>query len=153
MAERKFYIGSVGPYLYDDTDLINDPDGDFPGEGMYTLVTNHQMIVNESPSQDGHLMRLGDSNERILAPLSVVDIDDPSTELGAISGTAGVIIIVYQVDAATDEATLYEWEAANSGGVDIPYVVAGATGFWVAVTGKYGSGLTHFAIIAVLGTL
>jgi hypothetical protein len=82
--------------------------------------------------------------------------DPVSAGLGhvlAVGGTAGVIIIVYQVDAATDEATLYEWEAANSGGVDIPYVVAGATGFWVAVTGKYGSGLTHFAIIAVLGTL
>ena len=31
MAQRKFYIGSHGPYYYDDADLINDQDGDFPG--------------------------------------------------------------------------------------------------------------------------
>lgn len=31
MATRKFYIGSHGPFYYEDADLINDPDGDFAG--------------------------------------------------------------------------------------------------------------------------
>jgi hypothetical protein len=143
MAERKFYIGSVGPYLYDDTDLINDPDGDFPGEGMHTLVTNHQMIVNESPSQNEHLMRLGDSNERLLAPMAVVNIADPSIELGAVGGTVGTMILIYQIDGGMDERTLYEWETANVSGADIPYVIAGLTGFWIATAGRYSNGIIN----------
>ena len=140
MAEKKLYLGSVGPYLFEDDELIEDEDGDFSGELRHAITTNRQMIVTETPTGDDELIRLGDSNKRILAPLSVTNIDDPSTELGAIVGTAGALILVYQVDAATDEATLYEWEAANSGGADIPHVVAGSSGFWIAVAGKYGSG-------------
>jgi hypothetical protein len=140
MAEKKIYMGSVGPSLFEDDELIDDEDGEFSGELRHAIVTNRQMLITEAPSSNDELMRLGDSNERILAPLAVANIADPSIELGAVAGTAGVIILVYQVDAATDEATLYEWEAANSGGADIPYVVVGSSGFWVAVAGKYGSG-------------
>lgn len=41
MAERKVYVGSLGPHLYDDADAINDPDGDFAGlAGMMAVVTD-----------------------------------------------------------------------------------------------------------------
>lgn len=40
MAERKVYIGSVGPFLFDDADLINDSDGDFSGETYGGFVTD-----------------------------------------------------------------------------------------------------------------
>ena len=141
MAEKKIYLGSVGPYLFEDDELIEDEEGDFSGETRHAIVTNCQMIVTEAPSGDDELMRLGDSNERILAPLSVANIDDPSTELGAVVGTVGVIILVYQIDGAMDERTLYEWETANTSGVDIPYVVAGSAGFWIATAGRYSNGI------------
>jgi hypothetical protein len=32
MAVKSLYLGSVGPFKYDDTDLVNDPDGKFVGE-------------------------------------------------------------------------------------------------------------------------
>lgn len=146
MAEKKIYIGSVGPYLFEDDELIEDEDGDFSGEVRHAITTNRQLIVTEAPTDDNELMRLGDSNERILAPLAVTNIDDPSIGLGAISGTVGVIILVYQIDAAIDEGTLYEWEAANSDGADIPYVVAGSSGFWIAIAGKYSNGIINGGI-------
>ena len=70
--------------------------------------------------------------------LTVADIDDPSAELASESGTAGAFILTYEVNAATDEYTIYSWDAADSGSSDIPFVNPDdATGFWVAVAGKY----------------
>lgn len=40
MTERKVYIGSHGPILYDDTDLINDGDGDFSGKCFGPLISD-----------------------------------------------------------------------------------------------------------------
>ena len=40
MAMKKYYIGGMGPYLYDDTDSIDDADGDFDGETRQAFVTD-----------------------------------------------------------------------------------------------------------------
>ena len=40
MAIKKVYVGSLGPYLYDDTDPVNDPDGDFAGETQEAIKTD-----------------------------------------------------------------------------------------------------------------
>lgn len=40
MALRKVYIGSVGPFIYDDTDLVDDPDGDFSGYTQKSVLTD-----------------------------------------------------------------------------------------------------------------
>jgi len=40
MTLRKFYLGTVGPLLYDDEDPVNDPDGDFAGEGYVAVRTD-----------------------------------------------------------------------------------------------------------------
>lgn len=46
MAEKKTYIGSVGPFIFDDTDLIDDldedgnPSGDFTGLSYKGLATS-----------------------------------------------------------------------------------------------------------------
>jgi len=137
MARKKIYIGSVGPYLFDDEDLINDQDGDFAGDLRHAMTTNKQIIITEEPTDENHLLRLGDADNRILAPMEVVDINDPSAELAGKVGIPGTLILVYQINATRDEATLYAWETANSDGVDIPYVVAGSSGFWIATAG-YG---------------
>ena len=62
MAEHKVYIGNLGPFIYDDAEDLEDPDGDFPAgtkraaflttgatgatsgySGTITLVTNFQI--------------------------------------------------------------------------------------------------------------
>lgn len=45
MTERKIYIGSVGPFLFDDTDPIDDADGDFPGEVMRGMATDADILA------------------------------------------------------------------------------------------------------------
>ncbi len=39
MAWRKLYIGDQGPFYYDDEVLVDDPDGDFPGETQHAILT------------------------------------------------------------------------------------------------------------------
>ena len=43
MAIKKVYIGSIGPFLFDDTDTINDPDGDFAGEYQKAITTDGEV--------------------------------------------------------------------------------------------------------------
>lgn len=52
MATKKYYIGSEGPFLFDDTDLINDPDGDFVGMTRQAFVTGSTMTA-DNLSVDG----------------------------------------------------------------------------------------------------
>ena len=60
MARRKIYIGSVGPFLYDDDAPIHDQDGDFAGEDFAGVVTDGQLLVEGSPTNPLHLVRLQD---------------------------------------------------------------------------------------------
>ncbi len=137
MTEKKIYIGSVGPFIFDDTDLIDDEDGDFAGDTMKSIVTNHQMQITDPPADDEHIVRLEDMDGRIFSATSVADIDDPSTELGALASVNGSILMCYEVSANENEWTMYLFDSAVGTGVNIPYAVAGSSGFWVAVAGKY----------------
>jgi hypothetical protein len=40
MAIKKIYIGSIGPFEYDDSEDIDDADGDFLGEKKQALRSN-----------------------------------------------------------------------------------------------------------------
>lgn len=82
MAEKKIYIGSVGPYLFEDDELINDldedgnPTGDFSGVYRHALVSDRQLFITEEPTLDNHLMRHIDSlvgiiNYRIATGVSI----------------------------------------------------------------------------------
>lgn len=48
MAIKKVYIGSIGPFLYDDADLVDDPDGDFPGETQRAVLTDGTILKDPS---------------------------------------------------------------------------------------------------------
>ena len=50
MALQKIYIGSVGPFLYEDTDPINDVDSDFAGEDRNALTTGGQLLIEDRKS-------------------------------------------------------------------------------------------------------
>jgi len=60
MARAKIYAGSVGPFLFDDEDLINDQDGAFDGITRHALVTDRQIIVQGTPTHPDEVARLGD---------------------------------------------------------------------------------------------
>lgn len=64
MAEKKIYIGSVGPYLFDDTDNVNDADGDFSGLTMRALLTDGEFYTTGSITVgDLELLDTNASNE------------------------------------------------------------------------------------------
>lgn len=46
MAIKTIYIGSEGPFKYDDTVLLSDPDGLFPGVYQNCIVTDGDIDVN-----------------------------------------------------------------------------------------------------------
>ena len=70
--------------------------------------------------------------------VSVASLANPATELAAYAGdSVGALLVAYKTDAATNEFTVYSWDSADSGGADVPYVVAGSSGFWVACGGRY----------------
>lgn len=60
MATQKVYIGSVGPFLYDDAAPIDDPDGDMAGENCKAIATPDQLYVGTAPSDPDHVLRLDD---------------------------------------------------------------------------------------------
>jgi len=140
MAEKKIYIGSVGPYLYDDANLIEDEDGDFPGKSYKAITSNGQMHLTQAPIDGEEIVRLEDLEFRLLPPASVANIDNPS-ELNTASGSLGALIIAYEINGATaqNEYTIYAYDASGPA-VNSPYIVdAAGTGDerWVAIGGKY----------------
>jgi hypothetical protein len=128
VAEKKVYLGSQGPYLFDDSDILDDPDGDFSGQAQIGIVSNSQIVATEFVGIP-------------ISSISVTDIDDPSTELNPLSAsTVGGLIAVYQaVGAANDEFTMYLWDT-NAAVENVPYTVDGTGGVWIAVSGKYQNG-------------
>ena len=66
MALKKVYIGSVGPFLYDDEDTIDDVDGDFTDLTRKGIVTDDQIYVGTAPTSDDHVVRLTDVGATIL---------------------------------------------------------------------------------------
>lgn len=131
MATKKVYLGSVGPYLYDDTDDVDDPDGDFVGQTVVAALSNHKFVAAEFIGIP-------------VSSVSVVDIDDPSTELNPLSvSDVGGLVAVYQAFAgADDEFTMYLWDT-DTGAENVPYTVDGSGGTWIAVGGKYRNGDVH----------
>ena len=126
MAEKKLYIGDIGPLLFDDDDDIDDPDGDFSGEKQLGVRTG-------APIRTDGLIKAA----AIEATIEVADISSP-TELGGFDASnLGTIVMVFEDNPGTpDKFTLYAWDD-DSGSANSPYVVAGSTGYWVAIGGKY----------------
>lgn len=128
MAEKKVYIGSIGPLLFDDVDLLDDVDGDFSGQTIIGAVTDSSIVATEFIGIP-------------ISSISVSNIDDPSTELNPLSAsTVGGLIAVYEATgSANDEFTMYLWDT-DAAAENVPYTVDGDGGTWIAVSGKYQNG-------------
>ena len=104
MAEKKFYIGTHGPYYYDDADSINDPDGDFSGLSRRGFATQGTIIAEESPTADNEVIRMIDLEDGDTLNGDHVDVDySPSN---------------YTPDASISEADDAEDLAAHLKGID-----------------------------------
>ena len=78
MGIKTVYRGSNGPFEYDDTDLIVNEDGLFPGETFHALITDGKIATTHTPTSDYEVMRKVDVESlvtatAILAKLLTVD--------------------------------------------------------------------------------
>lgn len=83
MAQKRLYIGSVGPLLYDDASPITDPE--FPGQNFDGFVTDGNIFVKEAPVADEHVVRKTDLLDLIWPVDSIylaVNSTNPSTLFG-----------------------------------------------------------------------
>jgi hypothetical protein len=132
MAPRQYWIGSFGPFGYNDANLYQD-------------LSPHRFASDRPPIANDDVVRLQDLNANIQLAASA-NIDNPAAELAIRASTSdGGLLVVYQAaGGVNDEYTIYAWDS-NPGVADVPYVVAGAGGgMWIAVAGKYHNQEAHF---------
>ena len=140
MAEHEYYLGTRGPFYYDTDDPILDVDGNDTGYNFNTIHTAGQITVLTAPTEVGHVIRKEDLDKAILIAVTVVDIADPSTELATIAGTSlGALVVATQLVASSNPTTLYAWDTSvdEYTSADIPFVVPGDGGYWIAIGGTY----------------
>ncbi len=113
-----------------------------PSSGTWTLGT----LICDSLGVIYHCTAAGTPGTWVavptagLTPLSVVDLSNPSSELNAIAGASkGECRLCYQTIAGTDSWTIYAWDDATSDSALPPYIVAGSSGKWIAIAGRYAN--------------
>jgi len=76
MALKKIYVGSYGPALYDDTDDIDDADGDFSGKTQQALTTDGAADIEGNLSVGGDLDVTGDADITGAITVGSLKLDD-----------------------------------------------------------------------------
>lgn len=71
MAQKKYYIGSTGPFIYDDTKVIDhdDAEAQFSGLPHRPLVSDTQPLISVAPTQDDEVLRYQDQASGIGLPV------------------------------------------------------------------------------------
>lgn len=149
MTTQKAWLASTGAFLYDDTALYDDPDGDMVGETLEGFATTGQILVQEAPVRPWHVMRLIDGTT-----ITQIEIDFGATPVAEAifmvadgSVTASSIItggIAYQAPTGKD---LDELE------MDSIYIIFGASAGQVNIFAKGLEGYLHdkFLVNYVVG--
>ncbi len=130
MAPRVYWMGSFGPFPFNDAELFIDG-------------SPHRLATDRTPLANDDVVRFQDIGGVVGGIIQIVataNILDP-TELNALNGFAnGALAMVAETaGAALDEMTLYAWDS-NPGAIaeDPPYLVDGAAGsMWISVGGNF----------------
>jgi hypothetical protein len=150
------YVGTAGPFavdsdaaytptnyegtapdIYDsystDTGAVDETDDPTLQDGFRST---RNMLVDQDPTRANNVLRFANF-KGLLTPISVANLDDPSAELATLNYTGqGNFLFVRSTVSGIDEGVIYFWDAAIASGADVPYIVAGSGGYWVALTGK-----------------
>lgn len=98
-----------------------------------------------APVDPNDVVILGGGGAGSITPLSVANIDNPSAELNALAGAPGSLVLAFEVEAASNQFTLYAFDVSDTGGEDVPFSVDALTsGLWIAIGGKYYKGISNF---------
>lgn len=133
MAIRRYWIGSTGPFLYEDTGTYG-----YDGGLFRAFRTDGQMVVDAEPAVDHNVLRLSDI-DGVINIVAVDDIDDPSTELASYTALrTGALLVVYEAGSPTNEYALYAYDSTAT--ANPPTVCAGSVGYWVCIVGEHAVG-------------
>ncbi len=126
MALVTVRIGSmIDIHQYDDADYDSSIETTAP-------------IKAGAPVDPNDVVILGGGGAGSITPLSVANIDDPSAELNALAGVLGSFVLCFEVEATSNQFTIYAFDASDTDGENVPYSVDALTsGLWMAVAGKY----------------
>lgn len=95
----------------------------------------------------------GTAGSGFVNSIATTDLTDPSTELNAAAGsTNGDMVVLYEVDAATDLYSLYVWDSADSGSESVPQKVDGSSGMWNLVRSTHPGVSFETGTITIKGT-
>lgn len=144
MTERQFWIGSSGPFYYDDAEQqvpVAEATEDSLADSTlkHALRTEGQVLVGTAPSLATHVLRLEDLDGEF-QQIACNTLLDP-IELNSLSAdVVGGLLIAYTTSSNINEYTLYAWDSASAVAENPPYTVDGAGGGkWVAIGGKYSN--------------
>jgi len=144
MTKRAITIGSLVNYhVYDD----NSPDHDPISKAIQVA---QPIFVDAPPVDPEDVLRLNELGGLQPSTLSVADITAP-VELNALTGSVTSFKLVFEVDTGPDNVTLYRWDAAVSSGANPPFIVAGLSGFWTAIAGRYIAGSCKLESVLYVG--
>lgn len=130
MTKRAITLGSLlNAHTYDDA----SPDHAAISK---SIQVTQPIFIDAPPVAQEDSLRLAELGGLTPSAVSVSDITNP-TELGSYTGSGSSLLLAYEVGAGENRSTLYVWDSAVSGGANSPYVVAGLSGYWIAVGGLY----------------
>lgn len=115
MAEKKVYIGSIGPFLFDDADDVDDPDGDFVGETQKAALSDADMQADSfigSPTS----LDINDFLSGTAGEIEVVDDGDQTATLrgnGENTETSFNIVVALQAGGAGGIGLQYKTRAVT----------------------------------------
>lgn len=149
---QRVWVGSTGPFPFDQKREIMDYGGNLAaGVTERALTTTGQLRVEEEPDEQYEVTRLEEIAKRLMEPVEVSTLEDPSTELNALDPHPvsegyddgdGVLLLAYEVNDIGNISgfTLYGYDSNDGGSAEnVPWTVDADTapGIWVALAGKY----------------
>lgn len=119
MATKKVYQGSVGPFLFDDTNTFSD------GKSHKGLISETGIEVNTTQDPSGDELVTESYLSKVIRRVTVTSINDPSAELNALDPEEGSVVICSQTSGGNNLQAIYIGDAASNIGESIPDTVDG----------------------------
>ena len=88
MTEYLYYIGGMGPYIYDDDIDLLDPEDNFPGDTQCGMITNGPIKTYYTPTTDSDVLRFDEIGTMVVGSERVIET---FTATGTISYLSNVI--------------------------------------------------------------
>ena len=161
MVQRKYYIGSNGPYFYDDAELVDDPDGDFSGLNQSAFMTDGEVASDNITASETTVAMIADyvmlDDDRVNLILMTTGAADKTITLPTALDNEGRVISIKKIDAGAGRVII-DGEGAETIDGDLAKILAAQyviitirseNGEWIIVS--EGRGIEGSGVLPSLG--